>query len=368
MPAPQPPQIATALPISAIQRKRAEEANNLHLDLDCITDDALCDNIAKGKIITHLTAADIRLNRRINPVCAHCVEGRAQNPPAPSTTSAPATRPGQHLSFDIQKLPTTAKGGFTHQNTIIDEHTGYTSLPGMINKTTQSAFNSVHQTILKYNAHSHKVDSIHGDPENVNISIIFSKLSAIGVSGRVSTPHHYARQVERMRQTIQNKARSVHSRLHFHLPPDLNLYLEQSVVYNINRTLNSRSDPLNPLTPEEAVTGTRSLSPVPFGTIAMVLVPVDKQTRLAKINNQDPKIQPRAELGVSMGHCPYTGGTRYLLANNLIVPRIATTIFPRNTNIIPFNFKPKTPSHTISSPTTQATSPLPLTRSTQSPH
>jgi hypothetical protein len=349
-PDPQPPQVATAPSINALQRKRAQEANDLHLSLDCIPDDILCECIAKGKIDTHLTAADIRLNRRLNPICTHCVEGRAKHPSAPSTTSAPATRPGQHLSYDIQKLHTPARGGFTHMNTITDEHTGFTSLPGMINKTTQSTFNSVKQVILHdYNANSLKVDSIHSDPESVNISII-PKLNAIGVHGHVKTPQHHARQVERMRQTIQNSVRSAHSRLNFHLPPDLNLYLEQNVVHNINRRLNSRSDPQHPLTPEEAVTGKRSIPSVPFGTIAMVHVPIDKMKRNAQLLKTDHKIQPRAELAISMGFCPKTGGTRYLLANKLIVPRIAISLFPLNTNIIPFDFKPKLPDHTTLSP------------------
>jgi hypothetical protein len=355
-----PPQVAPAtITINALQRKRAQEANDLHIALDCIPDAALCEIIANGKIDTHLTAADIHLNRRLNPICIHCTEGRAKQPSAPSSTSAPATRPGQHLSYDIQKLHTPARGGFTHMNTITDEHTGFTSLPGMINKTTQSTFNSIKEVILRdYNANSHKVDSIHSDPENVNISII-PKLNAIGVHGHVKTPQHHARQVERTRQTIQNTARSVHSRLNYHLPPDLNLYLEQHVVHNLNRRLNSRSDPQHPLTPEEAVTGKRSIASVPFGTIAMVHVPIDKRTRQAALHNKDPNTQPRAELAVSMGFCPKTGGTRYLLGNGLIVPRIAISLFPHNTTIIPFNFKPKIPDHSIIPDHSNLISPLP---------
>lgn len=357
---PQPP----TLQANATQRKRAEEAYDLHLELDCIPDEALSANITTGKIKTHLTPADVKLMRKLRPVCPCCIEGNAIAPPAPPTTAAPATRPGQHLSYDIQQLHTPAVGGFTHQNTIVDENTGFTSLPGMINKSNQQAFNSIQSTVLTdYNAHKHKVDSVHSDAENVNTSIM-PHLNAIGIDARVSIPTHFARQVERIRRTLQQRSRSCHARLPFILPATYNHLAEQSVVYNKNRTLNSRSDPMHPLTPEEAVTGTRSKPPVPFGTVAMVRVPPDKSTARAKAHNQDPKVQPRAEIAISMGHCPKTGGTRWLLANKLVVPRLPISILPRGT--IPFNL-PRNPTYNILPPLLHSSAPITNTTTIPAP-
>ncbi len=342
--------------ISAVQRRRAREANELHFDLDCIPDDALCKNITNGKIETHLTPADIRLNRAITGPCPHCPEGRAHAPTAHSSTSEPATLPGQRLVYDVQQLHTTAVGGATHRNTIVDEHSGFASVEPMINKTTQQTFKSLQTTAVRdYNTHGHKVGSAHGDAEQVNVSI-GPHLNAIGIKSIISTPQHFARLAERMREHVNNKVRAIHARLHFHLPAKYNLLAEQAAVFNINRTLNSHSDPQNPLTPEEMVKGMRSKPPVRFGTVAMVRVPTDKSTRLAQLNNQDPKTQPRAEVAISMGHDPITGGTRFLLENELVVPRIPLVTL--SNTIIPFGFKPKPPSwQVVEMPAEQLLSP-----------
>ena len=359
-----PSALHATVEISAMQRKRAGEANQLHLELDCIPDDALIKNIATGKIVTHLTSKDILLNRDIRGPCPHCLEARAKAPPAPSSTSEPATRPGERLSFDIQQLYAPAAGGFTHKNTIVDQKTGFASVEGMINKTTQNAFNSIKAVTLRdYNQHGHRVDSAHGDAEQVNVAIA-PQLNAIGIKSIISMPQHFARQVERYREHIQNKTRAIHARLRYILPATYDLLAEQSAVYNINRTLNSHSDMLgSPLTPEEAVTGKRSKPPVPFGTVTMVRIPIDKSNRVAQLHNQDPKIQARAEIGVSMGFDPKTGGTRYLLENGLVLPRIAISTFP--SNVIPFGYKPK--PHQLLVVETAAEQPSPPTAATPSP-
>lgn len=326
--------------LNAEQIKRADLVHALHLAMSCMPDAALIENLRLGKFDApwgHLTAADVRNNRLRRPVCPSCAAGRITAPPAITSTSPPATRPGEQISWDPQVLSHPVVGGYTHKNTILDEHANFVMVPGAISKNAQHLYNSLATAISKLNSHGHRVDNAFADPEACNIAL-GNQLRAIGINTAVAIPTHFARAVERVRRTINEKARSTLDSLPYHLPPKYNLILDQHIAANMNRTVNERS---YPLTPEEAVCGKRSTIPLAFGTSAMVRTPLGKRVEGAKLSNQEVKLEPKAEVGVSLGTCPYTGATQFVLANGSIVPRHydSSRVFPRS--FIPFNWNKK---------------------------
>lgn len=149
--------------------------------------------------------------RKVCGPCPQCSEGRGNKATAirlPSLTP-PTTHPGETISFDPNILPCKVLGGFTHKVTLVDEHTGHTSQPGIPSKTTPALFNGILKIIQqRFNAHGHKVKSLHGDAERVNTSLS-PLLGSIGTLLKISLPGHHAHRAERKIQTIATRARSI---------------------------------------------------------------------------------------------------------------------------------------------------------------
>jgi hypothetical protein len=157
------------------------------------------------------------------PLCPHCFEGRAFRPASIRriSTTIPASKPGEVISFDPQKLPTTTLGGYTHMITMVDENTGHISQPGIRSKTTPAAFAGIQRIINQtYNANGHKVYTLHGDAERVNTSMS-PLLGAIGAKLKVSLPGQHAHRAERTVQTIASRTS---------YPPKLTYYSNNPLV------------------------------------------------------------------------------------------------------------------------------------------
>ena len=91
---------------TAEQLPRDHEDDALHYDRNHPSDDSLCADLSHGKISwSPLTSQDVRLNRILRGPCVHCVAGKLTEPPAPSSTIAPATSPGAVISLDVHMLP-----------------------------------------------------------------------------------------------------------------------------------------------------------------------------------------------------------------------------------------------------------------------
>ena len=278
--------------------------------------------------------------RRVCGPCPQCPQGRGNKTSAIRLTSQtpPTTHAGETISFDPQKLPCTVLGGFTQKVTLVDKHTGHTSQPGLPSKTTKALFNGIVKIIQqRFNAHGHRVETLHGDAERVNISLS-PYLGTIGTNLKISYPGHHAHRAERTTQTIDARARSLEASLPYHLPPELTLLLDQSVGETLNNSICKASDPL---TPNEALSGFRpQRAPIQFGRCAMVPQSDDKRTAISRSTGTPIHRVPITELGVSMGLQPGTDHTLWLLANGLVVPRIPTgPLLPPH--FIPFNWKPK---------------------------
>ena len=326
---------------SAAQIQEAWAAFELHESQAHPPDDKLISEISTGKHpYSKATPSSVKLMRRIVGPCPHCLEGRGNSAAEirlPSTSPA-TSLPGQVISFDPQKLPCTVLGGFTHKIMMVDKHTGFISQPGTTSKSTKPVADAIVGVIQKqYNANGFKCDALHGDPENINISLR-PELGSHGTRVIASLPGDHAQCAERTTQTVQNRARAVLASLPYYLPPEANLLLDQSVGECLNHSTNKSS---SPLTPYEALYGIKlSRQPTPFGRCAMVKQPDDKRITISKVTGIPFKKVPITELGVSMGLQPGTDYTQFLLANSRVVPRRPIgPIFPRN--FVPFGWKPK---------------------------
>ena len=333
--------LAQTVHITAKQKARVLEAIDLHITRAHPPDSKLCRDLSLGKVPdSTITPTDIHLMRKVCGPCPQCPEGRGNKTSSvrlPSPTP-PTTHAGETISFDPQKLPCPVLGGFTQKVLMVDKHTGHTSQPGLPSKTTKALFNGILKIIQqRFNAHGHRVETLHGDAERVNTALT-PYLGLIGTKLKVSYPGYHAHRAERTTQTIDGRARSLTASLPYHLPPELTLLLDQSIGETLNNSICKASDPL---TPNEALSGFRpQRAPIQFGRCVMVPQPDDKRIAISRSTGTPLHRVPVTELGVSMGLQPGTDHTLWLLANGLVVPRIPTgPLLPPH--FIPFNWKPK---------------------------
>ena len=357
--------------ITGEQRRRAEQAEALHHALGHPSDNTLSLCISTGKIPTSLVPSDIQLNRSLRGHCVHCAAGKYRAPSRPSSTSAPATTIGQTLSFDPQQLPQPSPGGFTHEVIIVDENSGYLSVVGSFSKSTAQIFKAIHSVITTtYNAHGHKAQSMHSDPEQVNNSLSVP-LGSIGIQLKTSLPGDHAYRVERYIETLRAVSSAMLSPLPYHLPPKYYLYLHQAAAASCNSLISTNS---SPQTSNELVRKTKLRTvPLPFGSTALVVQHIDKRLTNANKHNTTTPTEPKTELGVCLGPHPTTDHTMFVLANGRIFPRRAYLVLPPT--FVPFDWQPKIhvlhvplpPSHSPSSAHTNPSDPLQHSSSTSSP-
>ena len=344
--------------INAEQRARADAAEQLHIDLCHPSDRSLCSNLSTGKLpFTTLTCTDITLNRQLRGPCPHCAAGKHTNPPHPPSTSPPATSIGEVISIDPQLLPEPSPGQHTHEIILVDEFTGHLSVVGATSKSTPAVFKALQHIIsTTFNANQHRVGTIHGDCEKINISLA-GPLGSLGINLHTSPPGEHAARVERYILILRQLSIAILSALSYILPSKYTLYLHKAIASVRNSLINSRS---SPSTPDELLRGTKpSRRQFPFGACCMVTQHYDKRVALARAHQSSPAVEAKAEIGVCMGHDHITGRTLFLLANGAIVPRRPTSQLP--SSYVPFNWTPKTFVITtpIPSPTQDLASPLP---------
>ena len=324
--------------INSEQRSRADAAEDLHIELCHPSDRSLCINLSTGKLpFSTLTCSDVTLNRQLRGPCPHCTAGKHRSPPHPPSTSAPATSIGAVLSFDPQLLPEPSPGLHTHKIIIVDEFTGHLSIVGATSKSTPAVFKALQHIIATtYNAHHHRVHTLHGDCEKINTSLA-APLGSLGISLQTSPPGEHAARVERSILTLRQLTTATLSGLPYHLPLKYTLYLHKAIAATRNTLINTRS---SPSTPNELLHGHEpTRHPFPFGSCCMVTQHADKRHAMARANHTAANAEPKAELGVCMGPDLLTGRTLFLLANGAIVPRRPTAPFPRH--FVPFDWSPK---------------------------
>jgi hypothetical protein len=177
--------------------------------------------------------------------CPQCQAGKYRHPPKPSSTSPPAQSPSEVISFDPNKLPVPAVGGYTHFLLCVDEKTGFLNVLGCLSKSTAHLFEALHQLIRVYNAHQHRVIKLHGDCESVNLSLI-PHLGSIGVTLVSSPPADHAQRVERSNLSLNNVCTAMLADLLYILPKMFILNLLQAGAASRNSLVTPRTSPYTP--------------------------------------------------------------------------------------------------------------------------
>ena len=190
------------------QRDRADQVFELQPLLHYPSDDSLSADLTSGKIpqpYNHLTAGDVKVNRAIRRSCPHTEAGKHRHHPIPSSLTAPATKPGEKLSFDLEPLP-LQHDGYTVEVRMVDEFSGHISIFGAKSKRTQDLYHAIKTQIdLDYKAYRHTVSTLHGDDEIVNASLR-PLFGAIGVTVVLSLPGDHAHRIERYTLTLRGRS------------------------------------------------------------------------------------------------------------------------------------------------------------------
>jgi len=257
-------------------------------------------------------------------------------PTAPSSTSAPATSPGEVLNFDVHQLPETSPGGFTHAIHIVDEHSGKLDIIGSINKTTLAISRAIRYLIVDYNSDGYRIVRMHGDAEKINSSLL-QALGFIGIKLQLSLPGEHAKRIERYERTLNERSLATLSALPYYLPAKYTLPLHKSVARIMNDSICTQSAPS---TPNEVVGRPKpTRASLAFGRCCIVVQHEDKRQSLAHHHNLPLNHIDKVELGVSMGQDPTSKHTLFLLANGMILPRRIRFALPDT--FVPFNWTRK---------------------------
>ena len=324
------------------QRRRCDEVDILIRSLGYPSDTSLITDITTGKIPTHLTATDVHLNRLRGP-CPHQLAGKAHNPPAPTSTSAPATSIGGNVSFDVQLILGHLPGAPGQEVIFHDELTGHMGSELATSKSTQSILDAIGRYEARtFTVNHHTLRNLHGDDEAVNRSLSVP-LNARGISLTLSLPGRHAVAVERAIETIRSRSRSMQSGLPYILPLRFTHHLHLAAIHALNHSVSARS---SPHTPEELVSGRKYRSvPIPFGSCHMVHQLPGKRQDIALALHSQIRYIPKTELGVCMGPDPLTRGYLFLTASGNIGPKV--TLSHLSPSHIPFDWLPNPSFHPL---------------------
>ena len=169
-----------------------------------------------------------------------------------------------------------------------------------------------HVIASTFNAHRHRVHTLHGDCEKVNTSLA-GPLGFLGITLQTSPPGEHAARVERSILTLRQLSIATLSALPYHLSLKYTLHLHKAIAAIRNTLINIRS---SPSTPDKLLRGSKpSRRLFQFGTCCMVMQHSDNRHALAHANHTAVNTEPKAELGVCMGPDLLTGCTLFLLAN-----------------------------------------------------
>ena len=93
----------------------------------------------------------------------------------------------------------------------------------------QLLFNALYSYIsTTYNAHAHKVESIHADAESVMKSMR-AHFGTIGITLTLSPPGQHAQRCERYTRVLDERSASTLDRLPYVLPPKIMLFFDMNV-------------------------------------------------------------------------------------------------------------------------------------------
>ena len=319
------------------QLKRCDDVERELHRLSFPTDESFINDLQHGKIhwASHLTAADVKLNRELRGPCPH-QHARNKLFTNGSSDSPPATQPGQVVQFDIQLLFVPFPGGYTHEIYFLDEYSRHFDSELALSKSNTDILRAINNYKAKnFTTNNFRLQSLHGDYEAINKSLLIP-LATMGIKLHLSKPGRHVTRLERFVQTMAGRMTSIKSSLPYVLPSKLDPLLRKSVMYTMNNSLHSNSTE----TPNEILHGSNyNTVPIPFGSVHLVTQLPAKRNLQANSTNESKKYVPTTEIGVCVGPNLLTKSFDFLTYGGHIGPKAST--IQLSSQFVPFNFIPK---------------------------
>ena len=146
--------------VSARNKARCDAAEALHSGPAAhLNDDDLCAAVEGGAYSwSHVTAADIRANRRFRGLCPQCVAGKLDQKAMPLSHSQPATAVGPVIYGDVHATTVRSPGGKDVSIRTICGFSGYISDTGAVSKRAIHLYAALMDLVyVRYNRYGHKV-------------------------------------------------------------------------------------------------------------------------------------------------------------------------------------------------------------------
>jgi hypothetical protein len=196
--------------------------------------------------------------------------------------------------MDLVPLAGTTVGGNNHVLLWLDAYSGYLGLYGIDNKKPQSIIATLDDVVSSFQCNSHNIEEVVTDSEAYFSAIRPHIMSSMRSRHVLTPPKQHNQRIERYVRTINDRMRSVLSRLSYVLPLKLYGELMCTVIYFMNMFPNKVHPTLtSAIVFNGAKMDCRQTNHVPFGSAVMV-TETDQAGSISKYS-------PRAELALVLG-------------------------------------------------------------------
>ena len=330
--------------VTAEQRLRCDRAEKLHCGRAAHrNDDDLCDALMSGAFHdTRVTAADVRLNRKLRGPCVDCILAKLKHKSMHPSDTQPAEAVADKLHMDIASRSVKSPGGKWVGIRMSDEFSGDIQNFSANSKSAVDLFQAIVVHLnRRYVRYGHRPRHIVADSEPSLLPVV-DMLAKPGIEIILTfvDPGQHQQRIENIIGSQDALSRAVLSRLPYFLPQTYEPYLDAWVSHCCNGIPNSRS---RPSCADIIVTGQRRTphydNPfLSFGDVVVCTMHDDKRSSQAKANGVSKNKVDRGEIGVVLGYSDnIPGDYEVLLSNNEIVPRRVLKVV----NVIPFDWKRK---------------------------
>jgi hypothetical protein len=323
------------------QLARADEVERLHHIHMHLGDAALGTALDHGVIRTdsRLTSQDVAINRLLRLNCPQCTEAKIKHPSYYPSTNQPADGVGDTLSLDLEQLPDSVYGGYTHQLMIVDETTGTIGIQGCTSKEAPDVLAAFLKYVNKdYVAFGHKTRHLTADAEKVFAALV-PHFGKHGYELTLFPPGQHAQRLERHQQTLLNSYIATMAGIPFYFPTKYTLHLKNAVAFALSLLPTTKTTPQSPY---ELRTGHRFAqhrdhSTISIGSTCIVHRGDPARRSNAAQHDQTHQSTTRGELGVCMGFSKhFPGSYDFLLGSGKIEPRRILELVKVDS---PFGFK-----------------------------
>jgi len=330
--------------VTAEQRARCDRAEKLHCGRAVHrNDDDLCDALNSGAFHdTRVTAADVRLNRKLRGPCVDCLLAKLKHKSMYPSDTQPAESVAYKLHMDIQSRSVKSPGGKWVGIRMSDEFSGDIQYFSAKSKSAVDLCEAIIAHLnRRYVRYGHRPRHILADSEP-SLEPVIDMLAKPGTEIILTLvdPGQHQQRIENIIGSQDALTRAVLSRLPYILPQAYEPYLDKWVSDCSNAMPNSRS---RPSCADIIVTGQRRTPHyddpnLSFGDVVVCTMHLVKRAAESKANGVSLNKIDKGEIGVVLGYADdVPGDYSVLLENGHIVPRRVLKVV----NVVPFNWKHK---------------------------